>query len=210
MAQQRDMNPAQLLGARSFSFARLVSQVFHPILMNILTFVIAGYYGLANHVRGLAWTSVCIVGLIVPPTIFYAIRLKQGIYGDEDVSIRQQRNELYMFGFGWMLLMTVVLMMVNVPAPLLAVTLSALVMGVLGGVINLFWKISVHAGSIAAVATIALLYTTLLGVVLWMCALLVGWARVRTHNHTLMQVSAGMGLAAIVVVGVFHLVSTYS
>src|SRR3712207_8306763 len=57
---------------------------------------------------------------------------------------------------------------------------------------SLFWKISAHSSSIGATATVALLYSRPLGVLLWACAIAVGWARVRTRNHTPMQVLAGL------------------
>ena len=191
---------------RGYAFGRRLSQIFHPIPMNIATFLIAGYFGLANHALGLAWAAVCIVAALLPPTLFYFIRLRRGAYGDEDVSIRQQRNELYLFSFVWVLLATLALGAFGVPRALLAFLCVALALGVIGGVINLFWKISVHSASIAATATVALLFWQWLGVLLWLCALAVGWARVRTGNHTPLQVLVGLVSALIVVLVVFRLV----
>jgi membrane-associated phospholipid phosphatase len=206
MARHHDTTPADLLGDRGYALGRLISQIFHPILMNIVTFVIAGYFGLANHAAGLAWTGLCILVSVAPPTIFYTVRLRQGAYGDEDISIRQQRNELYLFGFVWVLAVTIVLIPLGLPRSLLAVLLAALALGVVSGLVNLFWKISVHSASIAATATVALFYSRSLGIALWVCALAVGWARVRTGNHTPLQVLAGFLCAALVVLVVFQLV----
>jgi len=205
MARHRDATPTDLIEDRGYAIGRLLSQVFHPILMNMLMFLIAGYYGLADHAAGLKWAGVCILALVVPPTLFYSIRLRQGAYGDADISIRQQRNELYLFGFLWVMLATVALIRLGVPAPLLAVIVISLALGVIGGIVNLFWKISVHAAAVAALATVALLYMRNLGIALWICALAVGWARVRTNNHTPMQVLAGFLVAATVVLVVFQL-----
>jgi membrane-associated phospholipid phosphatase len=173
--------------------------------MNVLTFLIVGYFGLENRASGLAWAGACVLALVLPPTLFYTIRLRQGAYGDEDVSIRQQRNELYLFGFVWVLLATAALIPLGVPAPLLAVIVTALVIGVIAGIVNLFWKISVHATAIGTLATVALLQMRSLGIALWICALAVGWARVRTHNHTPLQVLAGFLAAATTVLAVFQL-----
>jgi membrane-associated phospholipid phosphatase len=206
MARHRDLTPSDLVDDRGYAIGRLLSQVFHPILVNIATFLIAGYFGLANRLVALSWTGLCILVSVLPPTIFYTVRLRQGAYGDEDVSIRQQRNELYLVGFVWVLAVTLVLIPLGVPRSLLAVMLIALALGLIGGLINLFWKISVHAASIAAAATVALVYSLGLGIGLWLCALAVGWARVRTGNHTPMQVLAGFLSAAMVVLVVFRLV----
>jgi membrane-associated phospholipid phosphatase len=195
-----------MIDDRGFALGRLISQVFHPILINILTFVVVGYFGLANPALGLAWSGLCVLVAVLPPTLFYIVRRRQGAYGDEDVSIRQQRNELYLVGFVWTMIATVGLVAVGLPRPHLALMIMVLALGLIGGVINLFWKISVHAASIASLATVALLYSRNLGIALWVCALAVGWARVRTGNHTPLQVLAGFLCAATVVLIVFQLV----
>ena len=196
----------ETFGSRSYALGRVISQIFHPILLNIASFLIVGYMSLSTHASGLRWAGVCILALILPPTGFYYMRLRQGVYSDEDVSEREQRNELYLFGFIWVLIATAALGLLGVPRPFIALMICALALGVIGGVVNLFWKISAHATAIASTATIALLYWPPLGVALWACAVLVGWARVRTHNHTPMQVLAGFASAATVIVAVFELI----
>jgi len=141
---------------------------------------------------------------VIPPTAFYTIRLRQGAYGDEDVSIRQQRNELYVFGFVWLVVASAALIPLGLPYALLAVLVVALTQGVIGGIINLFWKISVHAASVATAATVAIVYMRTLGIILWICAVAVGWARVRTNNHTPLQVLMGFLIAATTVFVVFQ------
>jgi membrane-associated phospholipid phosphatase len=210
MAQRRGISHNMVapdgIQDRGYTLGRLLSQIFHPILLNIVTFLIVGYYTLATHTAGLKWAGICILVQVLPPTAFFGARLRQGAYSDEDISIRQQRNEMYGFGFVWVLIATTLLFRFGAPLPLLAVMIAALILGLLGGMINLFWKISVHAAAIASTATIALLYSRTLGIALWLCALAVGWARVRTGNHTLMQVLAGFGCAASVVLIVFHVI----
>ena len=193
-------------GGRGHALARLISQIFHPILLNICSFLIVGYASLSTHGSGLRWAGICILVLVLPPTLFYYVRLRQGVYSDEDVSVREQRNELYLFGFIWVLISLAVLGLLGAPSPFLALMICALVIGVIAGVVNLFWKISAHATAVASTATIALLYVPPLGAFLWGCALAVGWARVRTRNHTPMQVLAGLCSATLVILVVFDLI----
>lgn len=213
MAQRHTISPntfaADDIQDRGYAVGRLLSQIFHPILLNIATFLIVGYYTLATHAAGLEWAGLCILVQVLPPTVFFFIRLRQGAYSDEDISVRQQRNEMYMFGFVWVLIAAALLAWLGAPTPLIAVMIAELALGLIGGVINLFWKISVHAAAIASTATIALLYSRTLGILLWLCALAVGWARVRTGNHTLMQVLAGFGCAAGVVLIVFRVIGIW-
>jgi membrane-associated phospholipid phosphatase len=200
-----DTYDSDALDGRGYALARLISQLFHPILLNIVSFLIVGYAALPTHAEGLKWSGICILMLVLPPTIFYSIRLRQGVYADEDVSIREQRNELYLFGFSWVLVAMPVLGYLGAPQPFLALMICALALGLINGGINLFWKISAHATAIASTATIALLYSQSVGAILWACAFAVGWARVRTRNHTPMQVLAGFCSAVAVILVVFQL-----
>lgn len=193
------------LSERGYAVGQLLSRVFHPIALNILMFLIVGFYAIESRATGIAWAMLCIALLVMPPTLFYYIRLRQGAYSDEDVSLRHQRNELYLFGSVTLLINMLILPLLHVPQPFMALLISALALGVTAGLINLFWKISVHAGSIAATAMVALLFSYGLGIALWLCALAVGWARWRTNNHTPLQVVAGFGLASAIVLVVFQL-----
>lgn len=211
MAQRHDM-PSDVLAApdrerRSYALGLLLSRLFHPIFMNIGMFLIVGYFAMTTHLQGMLWAVLCIALLIIPPTLFFTMRLRQGVYSDEDISVRHQRTELYLFGLGTVTVSTAILLLLGVPRPFLALLVCAFVMGALATLINLFWKISVHGASVASLATVALLYSRGVGIALWLGALAVGWARVRTGNHTPLQVLAGFVLAATVVVTVFYLVA---
>ncbi len=209
MAQHPHMPPNtyedETLDGRSFALARLLSQIFHPILLNIASFLIVGYASQSTRGAGLMWAGMCILAVVLPLTLFYYIRLRQGAYADEDISVREQRHELYLFGFTWALIATPILGWLGMPRPFLALLICGLALGLINGVINLFWKISAHATAIASTATIALLYWQPLGIVLWVCALVVGWARVRTRNHTPTQVLAGYCSAVAIILVVFNL-----
>ena len=205
----QDAYETETLDRRSYALARLLSQIFHPLLLNICAFLIVGYNALSSPAEGLKWAGICIVVLELPPTLFYFVRLRQGVYADEDVSIREQRNELYLFGLIWAVIATALLAYFGAPQPFLALLVCALLFALINGGINLFWKISGHATAIGATATIALLYSQPLGAVLWACAVLVGWARIRTRNHTPMQVLAGFCSAVGVVLVVFQYFGAY-
>jgi membrane-associated phospholipid phosphatase len=210
MAQQREL-PGQptvvdVARGRGFVLGKTISRIFHPIIMNVCAFLVIGFFGLPDRFTGVLWATVCLLVQVLPPTVFYTIRARQGAYTDEDVSVRQQRNELYIFAIATLVIGTLVLLFFGLPRPFLALLISALVTGLICAVVNLFWKISMHGASVAATATVALLYSRELGLLLWLGALAVAWARVRTRNHTPLQVLAGFGVAALVLVAVFRVV----
>lgn len=194
---------AQALPARerSHELAELLSQIFHPLTLSMVNVVLVSFLVDAPWYIAIGWGLLAIVLQVTPSLLFFTIRLRQGAYSDKDVSVRQQRTELYLFSFATLGLNLVVFWLVGVPIPYIALVLGALVVSVVSFVINLFWKISVHASCVASTAVLGLLLSPVLGLLLWVCAFAVGWARVRTRNHTPLQVVAGYVVATIGVWG---------
>lgn len=188
---------------RGYHIALVVSRVLHPMVLGVLSFVVVGMLGTANWVSGLLWALAGIGLLIVPPAVFFTIGLRQGKYSDEDISNRTQRHGLYVFSMANLLVGVIILVLAGAPAPFLAMLCSAIAMTVVAGIINIFWKISVHAASVASFAALVTLYLPSLAVLAWAGAAAIGWARVRTRNHSPLQVLAGAGVAVVVVVVVF-------
>ncbi len=207
MTQHNDLTAEALRrGAppgRGYAVARLISQIFHPVTLSILSIFIVGMLGVRPLSNGLGWAALCSLVQVLPPTIFFSVRLRQGAYTDDDVSVRSQRNELYLFGMATVLVGIALLNFLGAPRPFVAMFASAALLNGLSWFINLFWKISIHAAGIGSCATIAALYSEPLGLLLWLCALSLGWARLRTRNHTLMQVVAGLALSCACVVSTF-------
>lgn len=190
---------------RGYALARLISQILHPIILSMVSIFIVGLFGVQPRSAGLLWALLCAAIQIIPGTVFFTIRLRQGAFTDDDVSVRSQRNELYLVGALTLVLGLIVLMLLGAPAPFMALLSSAILISLVAWLINRYWKISIHASSMGSAATLAALYSEPLGLALWLCALALGWARVRTRNHTPMQVVAGLALAAVCVLGTFML-----
>lgn len=197
-ALRRGANPGP-----GYALARALSQIFHPVILSVVSVLVVGLLGVEPRMRGLAWGMLCIAIQVVPVMTFFTIRLRQGAYSDEDVSVRTQRNELYLFSMGSVIVGTFILALFHAPSPFLAMFVSAALINLLCFLINLFWKISVHSAGIGSCATLAALYSEPVGLVLWLCALALGWARVRTRNHTPAQVLGGLTLSCICVLLTF-------
>lgn len=188
---------------RGYALARAVSQILHPLFLSILSLFVIGFFAVARQPAGLLWAMLTAGLQVIPLTLFYTLRLRQGAYTDEDVSNRHQRNELYLFALFTALISLALLLALGAPLPVIALLLSALLLNILSWLINLFWKISVHSAAMGSCTVIALLYSRPLGILLAVCALALGWARVRTRNHSPGQVLAGLSLAAACVLLVF-------
>jgi len=132
--------------------------------------------------------------------------LRQGRLSDPEMSNRKERNEAYLLGGISMTIALGVLIYAEAPTSIVALAASFLLVAVLSGIVNVWWKISMHASAIAAVATLATMQSRSLGAVFWVLVVLVAWSRLHTRNHTLGQVIAGTICAATVVYLVYRFI----
>lgn len=184
----------------TYRIGRWLSQIFHPITNGIASFLIVGALSedfVDARLRGLGWALASIALLVLPPTIYFYFRLFRGHYSDDDISDRSQRHGLYFFSLGSVLLSTVALYGLSAPTIFLRLIGASIGILVLCMLINFVWKVSVHSASIATLATLGTMFRPWLGLLLWIAAIALGWARIRTGNHTSAQVLAGWGISII-------------
>lgn len=183
-----------------YRIGRLLSQVFHPIVNGCATFLVVGIFAgdfAEQRWFGVGWALLCIALLVLPPTIFFYYRLRRGLYADDDVSLRSQRYGLYIFSLGSIILMSVALYALSVPAVFLRLIGTAIAIVLVCMLTNFVWKISVHSTTIATLAALSTKFVLPLGIFFWLVAIAVGWARMRTGNHTAGQILAGWVVAIV-------------
>lgn len=183
----------------SYRVGRWLSQIFHPITNGIASFLIVGIRAdeFANgRLRGLGWALLALALIVLPPTIYFYLRLFRGHYSDDDISHREQRTGLYVFSLGSVVLASLALYALSVPTVFLRLIGASIGILVVCMLINFVWKVSVHSASIATLATLCTRFLPLpFAILLWTAAVALGWARIRTGNHTIGQVIAGWGIA---------------
>lgn len=188
----------QVTQGSGYRIGRWLSQIFHPITNGIASFLIVGAFAADDTTgerAGIGWALVAIALLILPTTTYFYFRLFRGHYSDDDVSQRGQRNGLYIFSLGAITLASLALYALSVPAVFLRLIGASIGITVVCMLINFVYKVSVHSASIATLATLSAWFVPPLGFALWIAAIALGWARIRTGNHTLGQVLAGWGIA---------------
>jgi membrane-associated phospholipid phosphatase len=182
---------------KGFLIGRIISQIFHPTLVAFACFLLVGaaapeFY---SPVYGLSWAAACIAVIVIPPAIYFYLRLFRGDFSDDDVSRRGERTGLYIATLASCIVGSGVLYSLGLPLVFLRLLVAAVSVTLVCMLINFSWKISVHSASVATLSTLATLFLTRFSAFFWVCAILVGWARIRTGNHTPMQVLAGWGVA---------------
>jgi len=185
--------------------ALFLSKYFSPLFAFIAGQIIA-ILNAPVLMEGVRWSLIGVTIQLLPVMVLYEIRLRQGRLSDPEMSNRKERNEAYLLGGISMTIALGVLIYAEAPASIVALAASFLLVAVLSGIVNVWWKISMHASAIAAVATLATMQSRSLGAVFWVLVVLVAWSRLHTRNHTLGQVTAGTICAATVVYLVYRFI----
>ena len=75
--------------------ARLLSNVFHPFLVSLVTLILVIYLDGATLLEAIKWTVIGFGIVILPLTIYLVINVRRGRYSDWSISIREQRSNIY-------------------------------------------------------------------------------------------------------------------
>ena len=183
--------------------ARLISNLVNPFLVSFTVIAVLAFESTASTTNALKWLSISIVLSVLPVFVFvvYMVRIKQldGIF----INPRKQRTRIYVLATCLGIAGVVVLHFTQAPKLLVVTFVAGLASVVIFMAINLYWKISLHTGFIAAATTIiAVVYGGFYSLVVILVPL-VGWARLNMKLHSWQQITCGAVLASGISVGVF-------
>jgi len=177
--------------------ARIVSTVFNPFLTSLALFVILA--GTRSHSTADFWillfNSVLFTSIV--PMLFVFWLYATDRISDLDMSIRDERERVFVAFVVCFALGTVDLWVIGAPRIMTAVMAGYALSSLVVQWITRYWKISTHAlGITAALLALSAIFGSrplpFLVLIPIVC-----WARVFLRAHTLAQVLAGAGLAAV-------------
>jgi membrane-associated phospholipid phosphatase len=172
-------------------FARLVSNILAPVTISIPAVLLVAFYDAQSLASALFYTSVTLFFLSFGPMLYIIIGVRLGKVSDVDVSRRKERIGPFLFGLASVLAGLVTLVLIKAPKNLQTLLIITAVSCIVMLVITLWWKISIHASSLAGTLTFL---TALYGVIVlpaFLLVVLVSWSRVVLRRHTVAQVVAG-------------------
>lgn len=156
-------------------------------------------------------------------TLMYTCLLPMGILlilmalgrvSDLDVTNRKERTMPFLLSMGSLIAWVIAMIRIQMPAFMIASSISTTVLLLVVMVINIWWKISIHLtcmGSAVAMAWSMMMYfhTPSIAITCAMLAmaLLLMYARLRLNAHTPMQTVAGflLGMIAVLIPNLFVL-----
>lgn len=183
--------------------ARLISNILNPFLISAVVLVMFSFKDTPSTAEAVKWILISLVIGVLPvlTAVIWLVKNKKmdGFFDNT----RWQRRSVYLLASALGAIGCGVMWYFKAPE-VLAVTFTAgFIEIVVFMIINCYWKISLHtAFTAAAVTVVCLVYGV---VALWILIFLplVGWARYRLHQHSLLQVAAGGLLAAAIAIGIY-------
>jgi hypothetical protein len=175
--------------------ALLISRLVHPLV--ILTFFV--FYSnlkIQESSRALA-TIAAMIGLtIVPLTLWNWLKLKQGVYQNFDVSVREQRYSMFGFVFFLAGLLIAYLYLSEQPREIRLGSLLMIQVIVLTFLLNFRLKSSLHLAVCSYIALGLVPLNPTWSVVLAAAIPLLAWSRVHLGRHRWIEVATGTFIGA--------------
>lgn len=192
MMMPKDHSAGATVGA--VRTARILSNIISPPVIFAGLGLALSWYELPFW-QGLLWAAIYGFWVSLLPILFVAHRLRTGKISDLHMNTTQERRLPYVVSVAGSLIALAIIGFFQGPDLLFCLAIfSAIELGILG-LINDFWKISIHATSIAAAAIIVgLVYGAVYGLLLLPLVILVSWLRLYLRRHTAAQVIAGLAL----------------
>jgi membrane-associated phospholipid phosphatase len=185
--------------------AKILSTIFNPFLTALALFIILSHIRAASTEQFWWLLFLSTAFTSIGPMLFIFWLYATDRISDLDMSIREEREKVFVVFVVFYLCGTIVLWLTHSPKLLIATLAGYTLSTIVVQYITRYWKISTHAlGITAPLVALSLLYgrqpLPFLALIPSVC-----WARVYLKAHTVMQVIAGAVLGALSVVLFFYL-----
>ncbi len=185
--------------------ARIFSTVCNPFVTSLALFVILA--SVRSRTTADFWVLLFNSAFFtsIGPMLYVFWLYATGRISDLDMSIRAERERVFVVFVIFFALGTIDLWMIGAPSILTASMAGYAMSSLVVQWITRYWKISTHAlGITAPLIALCVLYGTR-PVPFLILIPIVCWARVYLRAHTVLQVIAGVGLATVSTLVVFRL-----
>ncbi len=179
-------------------FAWLITRTFDPVFEIPLAVGMSVWF-LADPSMRLQTLLLIFLFYVLAPAIYFVVRIRKGKVSDWDITKKEERKAIYQFSIASHLLGILAVFLLG-QIFLVKLLMVLWVVSVVFMVVNIYWKISVHAG---VNAFLMVLLNNFYGwkIFGWLMVvlLLVLWSRVYLRKHSITQVMAGALVAFILV-----------
>lgn len=189
--------PVSTRKPRHVRIARHVSNILAPATISVPMILLVAFYKASSIASALAYAGITLFFLSIGPFAYILVGVRLGKLSDVDVSKRSERVGPFIFGLLSVCLGWFVLVLVHGPTPLISTVIVTAISGLITMLITLWWKISIHAGTLGAAATILTIFYGAVMLPAFALLILVSWSRVVLRRHTVAQVIGGSLLSIV-------------
>src|SRR5205085_2446148 len=178
-------------------FARYISNILAPVVVSLPLVASVAFYRARDLSTALLYALTTLFFLSLAPAVYVLIGVRQGKISDLEITNRSERAGPFIFSIMSTIIGLFILLFTNAPKNLETLLFITGVSGIIMTVTTLWWKVSIHASTLAGAATIL---TTLYGLVMlptYLLVILVGWSRIVLRRHTVAQVVVGSLLSIV-------------
>ena len=175
----------------------ILSYLIHPMVISFVTFLYLIYYSnILIEDKNLIFILCFIFSTISPIATFYFLK-KNSLISDLDASKKEERLLPMAFGALFFLLGFITLRILNTQLLIQGIMFCGMINVILAWLITNYWKISIHAITLASSITIFWIfgYQNVLIIILILFTLIIG--RLLAQAHDLNQIIAGIFLGII-------------
>jgi membrane-associated phospholipid phosphatase len=178
--------------------ARALADLLGPAPLIAVLLAAVAWRAAPTAPEALGWGGLAVLFATVLPAAFIVQGVRRGRYEGRHLARREQRRGPFLVWLASVALGWALLRAGGAPATLAGAVATVWLSLALSAAANLAWKMSLHAGTAATCASIALRVFGPSALPLWLLVALSAWARVRLGAHTPAQVLAGAVVGATV------------
>lgn len=184
--------------------ANLTSNILNPFLISLAIILVFSFGSTTSFAEGIKWSLIAMALSILPIFLVIIYLIHTGGLDAILTNARQQRTKIYLATGFSAIAGYFVLSYLKAPPILVAGFTAVLSVAVIFMLINLWWKISVHTGCIAASSMVLVMLYGWTAAVTVPLVPLTAWSRIELEHHSLAQAVTGAVLAALIAVVVFY------
>lgn len=177
--------------------AQFISTIGHP-LISIPTFVLIVMFSFEKTEKASFVSFLIIGGVIFPMVIWMLIQTRQGKYSNFDVSVRNERKSLFVFTLPLLAIVTIILFATHQSKSLCLSVFFAFLLALVSHLVNFYIKSSLHVSLTIYLAAMVFPLNNILGIILFLFSILIGWSRIELKRHTRIEVVVGGIIGAVI------------
>ncbi|MFC1988321.1 hypothetical protein ACFLVJ_00580 [Chloroflexota bacterium] len=184
--------------------AGLTSNILNPFLVSLVVILLFSFSSTPSALEAIKWALISIGLSILPVFLVIIYLIHSGGLDDIMTNVRQQRTKIYLTAGFFAIVGYFILSYLEAPPILVAGFIAVLSTVIIFMLINLWWKISVHTGCMAASSIVLVMLYGWTAAATVALVPLTAWARIELEHHTLAQAVSGAVLAALIAAVIFY------